>query len=179
MSGTTGSPPADSSSSADPQASPTPSDGTVGYTTPEEQQRYDQQNQEADDRGLNQGLARQFQQRAAQEQAAKAAVAGGGFEFSPDEVVSFHTRWQALTDKVANARKLGEQFRGLAGPAKDDGSGLVEKAALQHAEAYVEIAKAQQADAQKFTDDLKSAMDQYAKQDQAAADAAAKHGRQL
>lgn len=179
MSGTTDSPPADSSASADPQASQTQSDGTVGYTTPEEQQRYDQQNQEADDRGLNQNLAHQFQQRAAQEQTAQAAVAGGGFEFSADEMATLHPRWQALADKLDTARQLGEQFRGLNAPAKDDGSGLVGSAALQHAEAYQEIVKAQQAAAQKFTDDLKSAMDAYAKQDQAAADAAAKHGRQM
>jgi hypothetical protein len=179
MSGTTGSPPADSSGSADPQASQPQSDGTVGYTTPEEQQRYDQANQEADQRGLNQGLAREFQQRTAQEQAAKAAVAGGGFEFTPDEMAALHPRWQSLTDKLASAQLLGEEFLQLTAPAEDDGSGLVGSAAQAHGQAYQEICGAQKTAAQKFTNDLKTAMDEYAKQDQAVKDAAEKHGRQL
>jgi hypothetical protein len=158
--------------------SQTPSDTRVGYITPEEQRRIDALNKQADI-GLNQNLAHQFQQRAAQDQAAKAAVAGGGFELNPDEMATFHTRWQALTDKLFTARQLGEQFLNLTAPAEDDGSGLVGNAAQAHAQAYQEIAKAQQAGAQKFTNDLKSAMDEYAKQDQAAAHAAAKHGRQL
>jgi hypothetical protein len=179
MSGTTGSPPADSSGSTDPQASQTQSDGTVGYTTPEEQQTIDQQNQQADDRGLNQNLAHQFQQRAAQEQAAQAAVAGGGFELDLDAMNTFHPRWQALADKLETARRLGEQFLQLTAPAEDDGSGLVGKAAQEHAAAYQQICTAQRAAAQKYADDLKSAIDAYGKQDQTAADAAAKHGRQM
>jgi hypothetical protein len=178
MSGTTNSPPADSSGSTGPQVSQTPSDTRVGYTTPEEQRRIDALNKQADI-GLNQNLARQFQQRAAQDQAAKAAVAGGGFELNPDEMATFHTRWQALTDKLGDARRLGEEFLHLTAPAEDDGSGLVGNAAQEHAQAYQEIVTAQQTEAQKFTTDLKSAMDEYAKQDQAAAHAAAKHGRQL
>lgn len=175
MSGSTGAPPADSSGSA----SPAPSDGTVGYVTPEQQQQIDQDNRQADDRGLNQNLAHKFQQRAAQEQAAQAAVAGGGFQFNAEEMTSFHTRWQALADKLGDARRLGEEFLHLTAPAKDDGSGLVGNAAQEHAQAYQEIVTAQQTAAQKFTTDLKSAMDAYAKQDQAASDAAAKHGRQM
>ena len=178
MSGTTNSPPADSSGSTGSQVSQTPSDTRVGYITPEEQRRIDALNKQADI-GLNQNLAHQFQQRAAQDQAAKAAVAGGGFELNPDEMATFHTRWQALTDKIATAKRLGEQFLYLKVPAEDDGSGLVGNAARQHAQAYQEICGAQQTAAQKFTTDLKSAMEKYAKQDRAAADAAAKHGRQM
>jgi hypothetical protein len=150
----------------------------VGYITPEEQRRIDALNKQADI-GLNQNLARQFQQRAAQDQAAAAAVAGGGFELDLDAMNTFHPRWQALADKLATARQLGEQFFALQVPAKDDGSGLVGNAARQHAEAYQQICGDQQAAAQKFGDDLKSAIDAYGKQDQAARDAAAKHGRQM
>lgn len=178
MSGTTGSPPADSSGSAGFQVSQTPSDTRVGYITPEEQRRIDALNKQADI-GLNQNLSRQFQQRAAQDQAAAAAVAGGGFELDLDAMNTFHPRWQALADKLATARKLGEQFLYLTAPAEDDGSGLVGNAARQHAEAYQQICTAQQAAAQKFANDLKSAIDAYGKQDQAARDAAAKNGRQM
>lgn len=160
-------------------AQPAPdSDTPAGYITPEEQARRDAQDKQADI-GLNQNLANQYRKRAAQDDAANAAAAGGGFELDIDAVRKFQPRWQALADKLSDARKQGEQFLALNVPAEDDGSGLVKKSAIDHANAYQTIVIAQHDAAQKYADDLQTAIDSYGKQEQAAADAAAKQGRNV
>jgi hypothetical protein len=170
----------DTSGSANAPASPPApdSDTPAGYLTPEEQARRDSQDKQADI-GLNQNLANQYRKRAAQDDAANAAAAGGGFELDIDAVRRFQPRWQALADRLLDARRQGQQFSALNAPATDDGSDMVGSAAKRHASAYLEIVTAQHAAAAKYAADLQTAIDSYGEQEQAAADAAAKHGRKM
>jgi hypothetical protein len=178
MSGTTGSPPADPAGTKDPQANQPASDARAGYTSPEEQQKLDSLNQQADDRGMNQNLAHQFQQHAAQDAAANAAAAGGGFKMDLATMKALAPQWVEIAHMLQDAATQGDQFKFVPQPATDDGSTIQMKAALQHAEAYKTSALAQQKYAANYATALQKAITDYENQEHAAADAVAKHGRQ-
>jgi hypothetical protein len=174
MSDAAGGPP--SSTPGDQQGQP-PSDGPVGYISPDEQAKRLALAKQAD-QGMNMNISNQYRRQAQRDAAANAAASGGRFVMDADAMGKFLPKWQAIADKLGLARQLGQQLRGLRPPAQDEGSLLQKKAADAHADAYVTSVTAQQTYAQNYADALKAAIAKTQQQDQNAQDAVNKTGVQ-
>jgi hypothetical protein len=158
-----------------PQTAPVA--GRAGYLSPEEQARRQAQDKQYD-QGMNSTGVKVYQQRQQEDAAANAAAAGGGYVMDVDAMRKFLPRWQAIADKLGDAIDLGQQLKSVDKPAEDEASTLQKQAADAHADAYLKSVQEQQKYAQGYANGLKSAIDAYEKQDQAATEALRKHGRQ-
>jgi hypothetical protein len=155
--------------------------GRAGYLSPEEQAKRQAQDKQYD-QGMNSGGVKVYQQRqqedaAANAAAANAAAAGGGYVMDVDAMRKFLPRWQAIADKLGDAYDLGQQLKYVDEPAEDEASSMQKQAADAHADAYAKSVMEQQKYAQGYANRLKTAIDGYEKQEQAATEALRKHGR--
>ncbi|WP_329049993.1 hypothetical protein OG738_44065 [Amycolatopsis sp. NBC_01488] len=157
-----------------PQTAPVA--GRAGYLSPEEQARRQAQDKQYD-QGMNSTGVKVYQQRQQEDAATNAAAASGGYVMDVDAMRKFLPRWQSIADKLKDAVNLGQQLIAVDKPAEDEASTLQKQAADAHATAYLKSVREQQKYAQGYADRLKTAIDEYEKQEQAATDALRKHGR--
>jgi hypothetical protein len=151
--------------------------GRAGYLSPEEQAKRQAQDKQYD-QGMNSVGVKVYQQRQQLDAAANAAAAGGGYVMDVDAMRKFLPRWQAIADKLGDAYDLGQQLKYVNKPAEDEASSMQKQAADAHADAYLKSVMEQQKYAQGYANRLKTAIDGYEKQEQAATEALRKHGRQ-
>ncbi|MFF0149210.1 hypothetical protein ATK36_5086 [Amycolatopsis sulphurea] len=149
--------------------------GHAGYITPEELARRKAE-QAASVVVPNPAAVVSAAQNAVRDVGVNAAVAGGRFEMDLDAMKALLPEWEAIADKLGDMCLQAQPLPGLRQPAEDPGSTVQIRAARSHALAYLASVQQQFVYAQGYVGKLKTAIDNYEKQEHTNTDAVRKQG---